>query len=91
MRPSSLRRPRGQGGSDRLRRLTSIQPGIMEVVNETPTSGTTRCARSPRPRAAGKALVRAFELRERFFHFEFFRTRDGSLMALEVNARPPAA
>jgi len=37
---------------------------------------------------AGKALVEAFELRERFFHIEFFRLKDG-LVALEVNVRPP--
>jgi hypothetical protein len=37
----------------------------------------------------GIASVRAFELRESFFHFEFFRTRDGRLLALELNARPP--
>ena len=39
--------------------------------------------------AAGKASVRAFGLREQFFHFEFFRTADGRLLALELNARPP--
>lgn len=37
----------------------------------------------------GIASARAFELRESFFHFEFFRTRDGRLLALELNARPP--
>ena len=37
----------------------------------------------------GIASVRAFELRESFFHFEFFRTCDGRLLALELNARPP--
>ena len=39
--------------------------------------------------AVGLASVRAFELRETFFHFEFFRTREGRLLALELNARPP--
>jgi hypothetical protein len=39
--------------------------------------------------AAGAACVRAFELREQFFHFEFFRTPEGRLLALEINARPP--
>jgi biotin carboxylase len=37
----------------------------------------------------GLASVRAFELRETFFHFEFFRTSEGRLIALELNARPP--
>ena len=35
-------------------------------------------------------MLKAFDVRERFFHFEFFRTRDlGRLVALEVNMRPP--
>jgi biotin carboxylase len=38
---------------------------------------------------AGSRIVRAFDVRERFFHFEFFRTYDGGLVALEVNMRPP--
>ncbi len=38
---------------------------------------------------AGKAIVRAFGVRERPFHFEFFRLADGSLVPLEVNMRPP--
>jgi hypothetical protein len=33
--------------------------------------------------------VEAFGVRERFFHFEFFRLPSGGLMALEVNVRPP--
>ncbi len=37
----------------------------------------------------GLRCVKAFKLVERFFHFEFFRLKDGSLMALEVNCRPP--
>lgn len=38
---------------------------------------------------AGLKLLRAFEVRERFFHFEFFRTKKEKLIALEVNIRPP--
>lgn len=38
----------------------------------------------------GEKCVKAFGLKERFFHFEFFRTKDkGKLMGLEVNCRPP--
>lgn len=40
-------------------------------------------------REAGQAIVKAFNVLERFFHFEFFRLEDGSLVALEVNMRPP--
>ena len=34
-------------------------------------------------------MARAFDLRERPFHFEIFRTADGRLVPLEVNMRPP--
>jgi biotin carboxylase len=38
---------------------------------------------------AGRKIVKAFEIRERFFHFEFFRTPADQIVALEVNIRPP--
>jgi glycosyltransferase involved in cell wall biosynthesis len=38
---------------------------------------------------AGRRILKAYDLRERFFHFEFFRTPAGRLVALEVNMRPP--
>jgi hypothetical protein len=64
--------------------------GVMEVVND----GTDLWYFTERDipqdlRIAGQALVIAFDVRERFFHFEFFRLADGGLMALEVNLRPP--
>lgn len=37
----------------------------------------------------GEKCVKAFDIKERFFHFEFFRKHDGTLYALEVNCRPP--
>lgn len=38
----------------------------------------------------GKQCVAAFGVKERFFHFEFFRVRaTGELMPLEINCRPP--
>jgi hypothetical protein len=37
----------------------------------------------------GRAMVKAFDLRERPFHFELFRTPKGELVPLEVNMRPP--
>ena len=38
----------------------------------------------------GRLCVEAFDIRERFFHFEFFRLKnDHSLVALEINCRPP--
>jgi biotin carboxylase len=46
---------------------------------------------------AGKASVKAFGIRQRFFHFEFFRLtkdyphlgKEGTFIALEANLRPP--
>jgi hypothetical protein len=62
----------------------------MEVVNED-TDVWYHAAREIEPDLldAGRRLVRAFDIRERFFHIEFFRRRDRSLLALEVNVRPP--
>lgn len=37
----------------------------------------------------GERCVKAFDIRERFFHFEFFRKKNGELYGLEVNCRPP--
>ena len=38
----------------------------------------------------GKICVKAFNVKERFFHFEFFRVKETKeLIALEVNCRPP--
>ena len=39
---------------------------------------------------AGRRTLKAFDVRERFFHFEFFRRKeDNQIVALEVNMRPP--
>ena len=37
----------------------------------------------------GRRIVRGYDLRERPFHFEFFRMPNDELIALEVNMRPP--
>jgi len=37
----------------------------------------------------GQKLIKAYDLKERFFHFEFFRLENGSLCGLEMNMRPP--
>jgi hypothetical protein len=38
--------------------------------------------------ATGKALVARFEIRRKFFHFEFF-VIDGAYVPIEINCRPP--
>lgn len=40
-------------------------------------------------REMGTKIAKAFNTKERFFHFEFFKTKEGSLIPLEVNMRPP--
>lgn len=40
-------------------------------------------------RQQGRQIIEHYKLHEHFFHLEFFRLKDGSLMALELNARPP--
>jgi len=40
-------------------------------------------------KALGDIAVKAFDVKSRFFHCEFFRTTDGQLLPLEINLRPP--
>jgi len=43
-------------------------------------------------RIAGRNILKAFDVREKFFHIELFERRsDGEIVALEVNMRPPGA
>jgi biotin carboxylase len=65
--------------------------GIMETVNEDEHIYYYSFRELPADlETAGRAAVRAFDVRERFFHVEFFRTRkEGKIVALEVNMRPP--
>jgi hypothetical protein len=41
-----------------------------------------------RLRRVGQSLVRRFDVRRKFFHFEFF-DRDGEYLPMEINCRPP--
>ena len=64
--------------------------GIMEIVNRNDHLSYYSLREIPADlEKAGRSLLAAYDLRERFFHFEFFRVLDGSLVALEVNMRPP--
>jgi len=64
--------------------------GIMDVVNQDSEMAYTAIRDIPPDLVeAGRTLVQAFGVRERFFHFEFFRLPEGGLVALEVNVRPP--
>jgi biotin carboxylase len=64
--------------------------GVMETVNEALDIYYYSLRQIPRDlEEAGRRVLKAFGVRERFFHFEFFRTPEGGLVALEVNMRPP--
>lgn len=64
--------------------------GVMEAVNEDSDIYyyTVRHIEPPLDKA-GKAILKEFDVRGRFFHFEFFLQPDGSVIPLEVNMRPP--
>ncbi len=64
--------------------------GILETVAEArPFHYHTVRDVDPTLEALGRRVVAAFDLRERFFHVEFFRRGPGDYAALEVNVRPP--
>lgn len=64
--------------------------GIMETVNEDRDIYYYSLRQIPSDlEMAGRAIVSVYQLKARFFHFEFFRTPQGKLVALEVNMRPP--
>lgn len=64
--------------------------GIMEAVNEDSDIYYYSLREIPKDlEEAGRRVLNAFGVRERFFHFEFFRNNEDNIVALEVNMRPP--
>ncbi|OEH84907.1 carboxylate--amine ligase [Desulfuribacillus stibiiarsenatis] len=64
--------------------------GIMETVNEDRHVSYYSYRDLPEDlKTLGLRLLKSFKVRERFFHFEFFRTPKSKLLVLEVNMRPP--
>ncbi|MCF7888801.1 MAG: ATP-grasp domain-containing protein, partial [Victivallales bacterium] len=67
-----------------------LSNSIMDVVNNRgPVHYIYQKNLNPELEDFGQRLVKAFNVKERFFHFEFFRTPEGNHKALEVNIRPP--
>ena len=65
--------------------------GIMEVVNQRADLFYWSARQIPDDLdELGRKVLKAFDVRKRFFHLEFFRTADG-LRALEANLRAPGA
>jgi len=67
------------------------QDGVMETVNDDKNIYYYSVRELPADlEEAGRNTIKAFDLKERFFHFEFFRRyEDDKIVALEVNMRPP--
>lgn len=64
--------------------------GVMEAVNlDEDIYYYSYREIPPDLNSVGRRTVKAFKLRGRFFHFEYFRTKEDGLIALEVNMRPP--
>jgi len=64
--------------------------GIMETVNQDMDVYYYSLREIPPDlEDAGRRVLKAFNVQERFFHFEFFRDDEDRIVALEVNMRPP--
>lgn len=64
--------------------------GVMETVLEDSDIYYYMPREIPRDLdEAGRRITEVFGVKERPFHYEFFRLEDGGLVALEVNMRPP--
>jgi hypothetical protein len=65
--------------------------GVMETVNTDDLIYYYSLREIPADlETAGRRVLEVFDVRERFFHLEFFRdNQDGQITALEVNMRPP--
>jgi hypothetical protein len=64
--------------------------GIMETVNEDSNMYYHSVIEVPEQlEEYGRKCLKAFGVKERFFHFEFFHTPNGEYIPLEVNIRPP--
>lgn len=64
--------------------------GIAEVVNQQLDSYYYSLRNLPEDlELIGRQTVNAFQVKESFFHFEYFRTKKHELIPIEVNMRPP--
>lgn len=64
--------------------------GIMETVNEARHVSYHSLREIPSAlEAMGRRCLESFNVRERFFHIEFFKTDAEQYVGLEVNMRPP--
>jgi biotin carboxylase len=77
-------------GNPLFHTVHAFSQGIMETVNEARHIYYYSLREiPPLLEEIGRACLAAFDVRERFFHIEFFQTADERYVALEVNMRPP--
>lgn len=68
----------------------TFSQGIMETVNEARHIYYYSLRDIPATlEKIGRQCLKAFKVKERFFHIEFFQTATDRYVALEVNMRPP--
>jgi hypothetical protein len=80
----------GRSGRPVFHTAHVFSQGIMETVNEARHIHYYSMREiPPELEEIGRRCLSAFEVRERFFHIEFFHTASGGYVALEVNMRPP--
>jgi hypothetical protein len=72
---------------------TVYEQSIMDVVNNDDHVHYVTLPRvSDETRQAGQRIIKSFNAREKFYHLELFKSRkNGEIIALEVNMRPPGA
>ena len=64
--------------------------GIMEIVSRDANIHYYSVKEVPQKlKEMGEKCLKAFNIRERFFHLEFFLTPKGEYIPLEINIRPP--
>ncbi|MGI5829881.1 MAG: ATP-grasp domain-containing protein [Bradymonadia bacterium] len=64
--------------------------GVMETVNEARSIYYySRTKIDPELKKLSQRVLKAFDVRERFFHIEWFRTAPSKYVFLEINVRPP--
>jgi len=68
----------------------TYRDGVMETVNQDLDTYYYSLKEIPEAlEKAGLDALKAFDIKERFFHFEFFITPENKVVALELNVRPP--
>ena len=72
---------------------TVYEQSIMDVVNNDDHVHYISLPKVPEEiQNAGRDIIKSFDVREKFFHIELFKSRkNAELIALEVNMRPPGA